>query len=169
MIYLMIYDLRHWGYLHLIHLPKCWRRLRHQGPRWGREARTMVSVLTRVEDYLHSEIKRGMIKERRERGPTASGGVWELGGGSAGAPRVGARYANNGEIMYRLQWAMRPARLRCLASLVDITPPVSTSRSHTYYWTLLTRQWIFQVIRIHPTRLRLLLRPCPYKSPHKTD
>lgn len=32
----------------------------------------MVSVLTRVEDYLHSEIKRGMIKERRERGPTAS-------------------------------------------------------------------------------------------------
>lgn len=33
----------------------------------------MVSVLTRVEDYLHSEIKRGMIKERRERGPTASG------------------------------------------------------------------------------------------------
>lgn len=37
----------------------------------------MVSVLTRVEDYLHSEIKRGMIKERRERGPTASG--WGVG------------------------------------------------------------------------------------------
>lgn len=31
----------------------------------------MVSVLTRVEDYLHSEIKRGMIKERRERGLSA--------------------------------------------------------------------------------------------------
>lgn len=36
-----------------------------------RQERTMVSVLTRVEDYLHSEIKRGMIKERRERGLTA--------------------------------------------------------------------------------------------------
>lgn len=44
----------------------------------------MVSVLTRVEDYLHSEIKRGMIKERRERGPTAPGGVWELGGRGVG-------------------------------------------------------------------------------------
>lgn len=45
----------------------------------------MVSVLTRVEDYLHSEIKRGMIKERRERGPTAPGGVWEPGGGGGEA------------------------------------------------------------------------------------
>lgn len=67
----------------------------------------MVSVLTRVEDYLHSEIKRGMIKERRERGPTASG--WGVGnvkgvrGGGGTAQGVGARYANNGEIMYRLQ------------------------------------------------------------------
>lgn len=67
----------------------------------------MVSVLTRVEDYLHSEIKRGMIKERRERGPTARG----LGVGTEGVPGgggwrlrgEGARYANNGEIMYRLQ------------------------------------------------------------------
>lgn len=68
----------------------------------------MVSVLTRVEDYLHSEIKRGMIKERRERGPTASGwgvGNRRQGEGVRGGPveGVGARYANNGEIMYRLQ------------------------------------------------------------------
>ncbi|CAH2237892.1 jg16695 [Pararge aegeria aegeria] len=71
----------------------------------GVEARTMVSVLTRVEDYLHSEIKRGMIKERRERGPTAPGqGVGTWGGGCAGWKwEEGARYANNGEIMYRLQ------------------------------------------------------------------
>lgn len=67
----------------------------------GVEARTMVSVLTRVEDYLHSEIKRGMIKERRERGPAAPGRVWGW-GGRGGRGRA-ARYANNGEIMYRLQ------------------------------------------------------------------
>lgn len=50
----------------------------------GVEARTMVSVLTRVEDYLHSEIKRGMIKERRERSHRLGGG-WQQGEG--GAPR----------------------------------------------------------------------------------
>lgn len=64
----------------------------------------MVSVLTRVEDYLHSEIKRGMIKERRELSPRASGGG---GCGVRGCAARGgggeARYANNGEIMYRLQ------------------------------------------------------------------
>lgn len=49
-------------------------------PSGGWEARTMVSVLTRVEDYLHSEIKRGMIKERRERGPAALGGGVGTGG-----------------------------------------------------------------------------------------
>lgn len=51
----------------------------------------MVSVLTRVEDYLHSEIKRGMIKERRERGPTASGWGVGNGGGRGGVegPRRG--------------------------------------------------------------------------------
>lgn len=62
----------------------------------------MVSVLTRVEDYLHSEIKRGMIKERRERGPAAPGPGVGLGRAERAAGRA-ARYANNGEIMYRLQ------------------------------------------------------------------
>lgn len=64
------------------------------------EARTMVSVLTRVEDYLHSEIKRGMIKERRERGPTAPGGVWEPGGGGGG--ERGVAHGEGGSL--REQW-----------------------------------------------------------------
>lgn len=51
----------------------------------GVEARTMVSVLTRVEDYLHSEIKRGMIKERRERSHRLGAGCGNKGeGGESG-------------------------------------------------------------------------------------
>lgn len=57
----------------------------------------MVSVLTRVEDYLHSEIKRGMIKERRERGPTAS--RWGVGNGKG--VRVGVASRRGWELVTR--------------------------------------------------------------------
>ena len=61
----------------------------------------MVSVLTRVEDYLHSEIKRGMIKERRERGPTALG--WGVGNRRQGGRGAGwLRRGGGGSL--REQW-----------------------------------------------------------------
>lgn len=59
----------------------------------------MVSFLTRVEDYLHSEIKRGMIKKGASGVPTPRAGLG-LGDGVGAAGGEGARYANNGEIMY---------------------------------------------------------------------
>lgn len=70
----------------------------------GVEARTMVSVLTRVEDYLHSEIKRGMIKERRERshrlgagcGNKGEGG--ESGGFEGGGGSLREQWRNNVQI-----------------------------------------------------------------------
>lgn len=61
----------------------------------------MVSVLTRVEDYLHSEIKRGMIKERRERGPTASG--WGVGNRRQGEG-VRGWHSGGGGGSLREQW-----------------------------------------------------------------
>lgn len=60
----------------------------------------MVLVLTRVEDYLHSEIKRGMIKERRERGPAASG--WGVGNG--GGRGLGGVARAGGGSSLREQW-----------------------------------------------------------------
>lgn len=86
------------------------KKIRHQGPRWG------VSGRRRENNGFGSHTCGGLFafgnKERNDKRKARARshrlkvgcGKWEGGEGGGGiAQGVGARYANNGEIMYRLQ------------------------------------------------------------------